>query len=244
MILAAYHQAYKNKRATEEAIKSFREHNDGPYFLVSDGGDDFSDIANKYNCYYYHSEWNLELRDHNHPSGIYGMKKEEVLEWLNRFYFACTVDKCDHVIMMEDDVLIRGHIDVENEVEFCGLHAPGNVIQQELIDYLTEKYGAKFHNNWYGVPGGSIFKASTFVENYDRIVKIFDEEFDYIKENLCGNFAWVDVWMTVYYYLCGKEFTVNPHFTETTINSNWRDPNYAIVHQYKEHYEHFGYLYE
>ena len=44
MILAAYHQAYKNKRATEEAIKSFREHNDGPYFLVSDGGDDFTDV--------------------------------------------------------------------------------------------------------------------------------------------------------------------------------------------------------
>ena len=44
-----------------------------------------------------------------------------------------------------------------------------------------------------------------FLENYERVIKIFDEEFDYIKENLCGNLGWVDVWMPMYYFLCGKQ---------------------------------------
>ena len=243
MILAAYHQAYKNRKATEAAIKSYREHNDGPYFLVSDGGDDFSDIAKKYDCYYYHSKWNLEPRDHTHPSGIYGMKKEEILEWLNRFYLACTVQECDHIILMEDDVLVRQKIDVDKDVEFCGVYNPGNKLQRELIDYLEEKYDAKFFNDYFSIPGGSIFNAKTFVENYDRVTKIFEDEVDYIKDNLCRNFGWSDVWMTVYYYLCRKPYTINPYHTEANKNPNWRDPNYGIIHHYKEHYENLGYNY-
>lgn len=244
MILAAFHSAYKNKRATEEAIKNFRKFNDGPYFLVSDGGDDFSDIAKKYNCFYHHSDWNLKLRDHNDPSGIYGNTKEETLEWLRRFHLACTFEKSDHIMMMEDDVLIKGNISVENDVEFSGLGGPGNRVHQELIDYLTEKYDAKFYNNWYALSGGAIFKTETFIENYDRIVNILDLEFDFIKSNLMKSIGCIDVWMTVYYALCKKNYTVNPYITETTTNMNWRDPSYAIVHQYKEHYEHLGYFYE
>lgn len=243
MILAAFHQAYKNRKATEEAIKSFRQFNDGPYFLVSDGGDDFSDIAEKYNCHYYHTKSKLGLRDHTHESGIYGMTKDEVLEWLHRFYLASTIQNSDHIIMMEDDVLVLGKIDVEESVEFCGLDSPPNHLPQAMIDYLTEKYDAKFQNNWYGTPGGSIFKTKTFVENYDRVTKIFDTEFDYIKENLCGGIGCVDIWMTTYYYLCKKNYTVNPYLTEATRNPNWRNGEYAIVHSYKEHYENFGYHY-
>ena len=52
--------------------------------------------------------------------------------------------------------------------------------------------------NYYGTGGGSIFNAKTFLENYERVIKIFDEEFDYIKENLCGNLGWVDVWMLMF----------------------------------------------
>jgi hypothetical protein len=243
MTLAVFHSAYKNKKATEEAIKNFRKFNNGPYFLVSDGGDNFSEIAEKYDCFYYHSEWNLKLRDHNDPSGIYGNTKEETLEWLRRFYTACTFEKSNHIMMMEDDVLIKGNIMIEDDVEFCGLDVPKNRVHQELIDYLTEKYDAKFYNNWYALPGGSIFKTKTFVENYDRITKILNEEFDYIKSNLMKSIGYVDVWMTVYYALCKKEYTVNPYMTETTTNPNWRDSSYAIVHHYKEHYEHFGYFY-
>ena len=90
MTLGVFHQVYNKPKATEEAIKSFRKyHPDNPYVLISDGGEDFSAIAKKYNCTYLHEEDNLGYRDHNHPSGIYGMTKDEVLIWLERFKRAC-----------------------------------------------------------------------------------------------------------------------------------------------------------
>ena len=67
--------------------------------------------------------------------------------------------------------------------------------------------------------------------------KIFDEEFDYIKENLCGNLGWVDVWMPMYYFLCGKKYRHNNLLTETTSNPIWTISKEPIVHQYKVHYE-------
>ena len=92
MTLGVFHQVYTRPKATEEAIKSFRQfHPDTPYVLVCDGGKSFHRIAKRYDCLYVHEEDNLGYRDHTHASGIYGMTKEEVLEWLRRFRLACTL---------------------------------------------------------------------------------------------------------------------------------------------------------
>ena len=64
-----------------------------------------------------------------------------------------------------------------------------------------------------------------------------DEEFDYIKQNLCGNLGWVDVWMPMYYFLSGKQYRHNNLLTETTSNPIWTISKEPIVHQYKVHYE-------
>ena len=86
MTLGVFHQVYTRPKATEEAIKSFRQfHPDTPYVLICDGGKSFHRIAKRYDCLYVHEEDNLGYRDHTHASGIYGMTKEEVLEWLRRF---------------------------------------------------------------------------------------------------------------------------------------------------------------
>ena len=83
MTLGVFHQVYTRPKATEEAIKSFRQfHPDNPYVLICDGGKSFHRVAKKYNCLYVHKEDNLGYRDHTHESGIYGMTKVEVLEWL------------------------------------------------------------------------------------------------------------------------------------------------------------------
>ena len=111
MTLGVFHQVYTRPKATEEAIKSFRQfHPDNPYVLICDGGKSFHRIAKKYNCLYVHQEDNLGYRDHTHESGIYGMTKVEVLEWLRRFRLACTLCNTDHILMMEDDILIRNEI--------------------------------------------------------------------------------------------------------------------------------------
>ena len=242
MVLGVFHQCFRERNATEYAVENFRKYNDGPYTLICDGGkEDFSDIAEKYNCDYYHFEWNLGLKDGSQPGGEYGWNKEESLEWLRRFKISCQNGKCDHIIMMEDDVYTMNKINVNSEVEFAGLHVPGNQFRPEFVNYLTEKYNAKFNYDWYGTPGGSIFNADTFLKNYDKIIDIFQEDYDNIKENYCPVIGWPDALLTIYYYICGKTYTVNPYLTEVSKNSNWNSGKYAVIHGYKERYKYSGY---
>ena len=56
------------------------------------------------------------------------------------------------------------------------------------------------------------------------------------KKELCGNLGWVDVWMPMYFFLCGKEYRHNSLLTETTSNPIWQISKEPIVHQYKVHY--------
>ena len=57
-----YHQCYKNKKATEFVIQQFRQYNpDVPYYLISDNGEDFSNIAEKYDCYFVFDENNTGM---------------------------------------------------------------------------------------------------------------------------------------------------------------------------------------
>ena len=149
----------------------------------------------------------------------------------------CELCGTDHIIMMEDDILIRGEIHVPDDWEFAGQAKPGNYLREEFLDYMTRKYGVEWNVNYYGTGGGSIFNAKTFLANYDRVINIFNEEFDYIKRDLCGNFGWVDVWMPTYFFLCGKEYRHNNQLTETTSNPIWTiSKGISIVHQYKVHY--------
>jgi len=237
MTLSVFHQCYKQRKATTEAIRSFREfYPTENYFLISDGGDDFSDIAAEFKCHYYHDPINLGYRDHTHSSGIYGMTKDEVLLWLSRFRLACELNSTKYILMMEDDVLIRGKIEMPEDTQFSGFGLPGNKFQPEFINYLKSKYDVKFNVDYYGTGGGSIFNAETFLKNYDKVTQIFRSEFDFIKNNLCGNLGWVDVWMPVYYFLSGKEYTQNPNLTEIPHNPAWESGNHSIVHQYKKFY--------
>ena len=46
-----FHTVYENKKATEFILQEFRKfHPDAPYTLCGDGGADYSDVAEKYNC--------------------------------------------------------------------------------------------------------------------------------------------------------------------------------------------------
>lgn len=237
MTLSVFHQCYKQRKATTEAIKSFRKfYPTANYFLVSDGGDDFSDIALDLKCHYYHDPVHLGYRDHTHSSGIYGMTKDEVLLWLSRFRLACELNDTKYVMMMEDDVLIRGEIEIPDDTEFSGFALPGNKFQPEFINYLKSKYDVNFNVDYYGTGGGSIFNAETFLKNYDKVTQIFKSEFDFMKNNLCGNLGWVDVWMPIYYFLSGKKYTQNYNLTEIPHNPNWETGNHSIVHQYKKYY--------
>ena len=55
-----YYNCYKNKYATDKILEQLRQiYPTEPVFLLSDKGDDFSDIALKYNCFYKYSDINI-----------------------------------------------------------------------------------------------------------------------------------------------------------------------------------------
>ena len=56
MTFGCFHTVYKNKKATEFVLQEFRKYYpNNPYTLICDGGVDYSDLAEKYNCKYVHS---------------------------------------------------------------------------------------------------------------------------------------------------------------------------------------------
>lgn len=76
--VGAFLQLYHNNWKPDFTLNSFRKfYSDSPIYLVSDGGDNFSEISNKYNCNYEHSDFNTGIRG--------GFNLKEMMIWINRF---------------------------------------------------------------------------------------------------------------------------------------------------------------
>ena len=52
-----FYQVYKNHRAVRFVLENFRKHfPDNPVILISDGGDDFTYMADEFNCKFFMRE--------------------------------------------------------------------------------------------------------------------------------------------------------------------------------------------
>lgn len=245
--LCVFFQTYRNRKATEFVIENFRKHHlDSPFTLISDAGCNFSDLAKKYNCNYNHAFINLGRQGHQqikkvseYPVNIgLAFNKEETFVWLNRFYQACKYgiqNGSTHILMLEDDVYVTNKINFDPIWHFsCGANE-GNDINPEVLSYLKSKYNIKPNVNYYACCGGAIFNCEMFVKSYFDIIKFIDDEFETIQQ-MDHRMGWLDFYMHIIYYIIGGKYTVNPQFIETWMGSEWRSPNYSIVHQYKELY--------
>jgi hypothetical protein len=207
------HLASSGKKiSTNQMVKNVcKYYPDAYYFLGSDAADNLEDIAFIYNCDYKH---------YTNKVGYPSYNLEKLLIWFERFKYACQQCKTSHIMMMEDDVWIKNQLSVDDNWEMAGHNITvGNVIPDFIMDSITEFSGKKPLTNQYGCGGGSIFKVSTFLKNYDRVIKWFEDNHDWfqIKYNPLG---YMDCYMVVYYMLCGKDYTVNPYMTDTHHHTN------------------------
>ena len=178
-------------------------------------------------------------RNWGDPSGIYGFTKDESLHWLHHFREAAkhvADNGSTHMIMMEDDVLTQGEIKIDPNWECAGFDVPGNKITPELLDYIKVKYGAKPNVDWYGAGGGSIFNIKTFLDNYHKIYDFIDDDFDLILNTMDHRFGWLDLYMQIIYFICGKDYVINTNLTETWKTPDFKNSNFSLVHAYKELY--------
>ena len=102
----AIYPCYNNKKATSFVLENFRRcFPNNPILLISDGGLDFSDVAEKYSCFY---EW----RDNIFGNSDNGYNKDffnaaRTKEWYSRHKRACDLCQTDYMMLLEDDVWIR-----------------------------------------------------------------------------------------------------------------------------------------
>lgn len=233
MNLAIFHQCYKERRATEFAASEFRLHNPNyKYYLVSDGGDDFSKIAKKNNIEWYYED-NVTMAM---------MNSDIALKVINRLKKYFEISSCEYLMLMEDDIWCRGEIDFNFSFNAIGANSKNNVYHPDALSYISKKYNVEIKNNYFNLCGGSILNREIFINNFDLIEKFLKEDHDYIRQISkyeYDNFeygGW-DSTLNMLYIICNKEVGINPELTETWRDKDWKTNNKKLVHWYKSHYK-------
>ena len=220
---SVYHQCFNNKKATEFAISEFRKYNpDISYYLISDGGDDFSEIAKKYNCHFVLAPENI---------GTNYLEKNQAKIYLNRLRDAFIFSKTDYLLTMEDDVLCRKSLQLNEDFNLAMSYVPGNRLIPHIFEKSVKKYNITPNVDWYGATGGSILNKNIFFdpEKVSLIDKFMEEDF----ESSLGS---IDQFIVMLYLICGLDCSVNADLGETHRTPNWQNSDLALIHCYKEMY--------
>ena len=210
--ISFFHLASVYPKATEAMIESVRKHHPTSYYFLGVDGDrnNYFDIAKKNNC---------DLMVYQKPIGgpvpPYGYDLYRTLNFLNRFKTACSRCNTSHIMMMEDDVLILKSISINPFWEHSGADTKvGNQLPDSLVSLIETFSNKPMVHKQYGAGGGTIFKVSTFLENYNRIIEWFIEHFEEVQKEY-PTIGYIDCFMNVYYWLCGKDISANPYRTDT-----------------------------
>ena len=103
-----FYQVYTNKKPVRFVLDNFRQHfPDNPITLISDGGVDFSDIAEEYNCSFHLRENIFGNEENGYDRHCYDAYR--TIEWWKRQKLTCEECGCDYTMIMEDDVYVKSH---------------------------------------------------------------------------------------------------------------------------------------
>ena len=227
-----FYQVFRKTKSFEFAIENFRNNfPDNPLVLISDGGDDFSDYAEKYNCKFFMRENIYGNAENNYPP-LYNAYR--TLEWWKRQKLVCDETKMDYIMIMEDDVWVREHFDIDSPFALRGVRH-GGPLKQKLLDEIKKSSGTDGGN--YGMCGGSIYNAKIFLEIYDDVVNDIEENHDRLQaEDPSGwdMLGAVDANITYHYNKRGYKYEAAPWLAEALRGEDIE--KYPVIHQWKEHY--------
>lgn len=208
-----FHIAVRNHTATRFVVENVRlHHKKEPYILFSDSGEDFNYLARQYSI----TTVNDNIRT-GPPIGKHGYKLPKILEFLSRFRHACELSQAEYIVMLEDDVLVLREITIPENCDFMG-HSQGdrsgNKIHDTVLNYIQE-FSKKYDIcPVYACGGGSIFKTSIFLDNYEKIIEFYVNRTEHIQKYY-PTWGWIDCFMHVYYLLAGATYMVNQNMIDT-----------------------------
>ena len=224
--LGAYYQVYNNKKATSFVLESFRRHfPDSPVLLISDGGEDFSDLAQKYNTSF------VKLHNIFGKSDDTYYDSERMIEAWKRHKMSVENANTDYVMILEDDVL------VQNTVEFGDFSFKGSTnepLPNIAIGLIKENDGWVDHGR-YGASGGSVYSSTEFLEVFPNVIEFTEKHHnDLLHHPEFHGIGAIDLNLVFHFNRMGKSYENAEWLAQLRLQSNWR--SYPIVHQYKEHY--------
>jgi hypothetical protein len=216
--LGVYHQSYYNQKAFQFAYNSFRTHfPTSPYVIYSDNGDDFSEYVSEH-CYYRHSN----VRNYGTGENAYWRDNVDMfINYYTRIKDACELCKTDYMLMMEDDVYVTKSFQITEDFDMVG---PCRAkLDSYLVQFITQTIGREF-NDYYGMCGGSMFRTSIFVDNFNTIIdNLHKYQEKMAKESHIASVG--DGNLTVQFNLLGYNYKC----------SQWMQ-NGTIIHPYKNYY--------
>jgi len=236
--LGFYHQTSNRLEAADFAIKSIRQFYPDSYYILScDSGPDYYDICKNNNVDLIHSQVKL-----GYPVGDFGYRKDKMLELMKRMYIAFIKTDTTHMLYVEDDVLVKNKLTLDPNWEVAAYY-PNCPFAPAFTQHIEEFSGVKPNVSGYGTCGGTIFKVSTYVDNYFKLVDWVNTYFDEIQYTMYQQIGWMDCFFTYSYLLCGAKYSVNPYLymvwgpnDQHVYHLNDASVEPQMLHGYKEKY--------
>jgi hypothetical protein len=213
--------------AARQTLASIRRHYPNSYCaIISDCGADYSELVQEFSTEYFYYRRKL-----SYPTQPYGWRREGVMEFLQRLYFAALRCGTTHIMYVEEDVLIFKPLEIPDEAEIIGFktcYPDGsrfpNGFSDAFLDMIRDFSGKDSDVTGYGAQGGCVLNVKTYLDNYARIVDFINKNLDYIQDNVYATAGWIDCFLTWYYMLCGKKYTHNTNYLEVNDAFDYGNP--------------------
>lgn len=230
IIHGCYYQVHKKSLAVYKALESYRRHNPAsPVHLVSDGGDDFSDLAHKFGCHYEHCGENIGFWRNQHSSTDHYL-------WLERVQNACltTFKEVQWVVILEPDVDCYRPPSHQPRFALNG-GGGGPMWSPPLLRYFESRLGVPAIRkgglgHTYTGAGGSIFAKAAYIESFKATPRsLYEDAVSMDRRIAIASDAAIS-------------FLLHAHGHDTGAWSDWatclteNPTQYAFVHGSKRHY--------
>lgn len=214
-----FFQCYRNLDATDKVLSEFRCHYpDATVWLISDGGDNASHIAQRHRCNYWHD---------SHVGQPSKCVPEVLDAWLRRLLFVCHACQEPWVLILEDDVLIRGKMKTPPFLlSGAGIGYKAMFARCQLAREIRRDWPGLDVSSWVGA-GGTLMHRETGVVAMQHFL---DDE-SYADWQAKTPRIASDIWLTFMFLRLGNQTGANPDVVEPHKKADWAKTDCAIAHQ-------------
>ncbi len=233
--IGAFYQCYKRPKAVISVISSFRKYYpDSDMYVVGDGGDDFSKLAEHFNVRYKNESFNTG----NGVSNVFE-NPDRLISWLHRLVDAAKYIKEDYILLLEDDVLVMDVVRQQLPFTINGNNPAMQLGRNETKFLKKRNKSIPFwtRNYYWGGFGGCIVKKSFILEHFTDV----EGDIEKIRPHVHWDKFVSDIWISLLVLYHGGTIGPFKGLCETWYVDFDKRKNelhdISILHQYKDLYE-------